>query len=94
MNETTCTFARPVYPAGPQQNLLSASEGTATPVSSQKNKEKFPKQILEYIQNFILNILSNIDNKHYLLTGQVWKALILFHSLSNQDFFIITNNLQ
>ena len=52
--------------------------------------DKIPAQGLELIQTFIRNILTNDQN---LSTGQVWRALILLHSLPKSDLLLTNEHL-
>ncbi|CAF3686081.1 unnamed protein product [Rotaria sordida] len=48
-------------------------------------KDKITENGLKLIQIFIQNTLSMIDDTQILLTGQLWRALILLNSLSEKD---------
>ncbi|CAF1466739.1 unnamed protein product [Adineta steineri] len=48
-------------------------------------KDKITEQGLQFIQIFIQNTLSKIDDIQVLLSGQLWRALILQSSLSDKD---------
>ena len=68
-------------------NLLNAKNHLLTTA-------KIPPKGFELIEDFIQNTLSNIDDPQNLITGQVWRALILLHSLSNPDLLITNDHLE
>ncbi|CAF4137987.1 unnamed protein product [Adineta steineri] len=48
-------------------------------------KDKITEQGLQFIQMFIQNTFSKIDDIQTLTSGQLWRALILHNSLSDKD---------
>ena len=55
--------------------------------------EKIPSQVFQSIETFIHKIFSNLANDQNLLNGQIWRALILLHSLPTTNLLVTNEHL-